>query len=237
MADIYEVRTTREGPRHGEDRASVWLMPIAGPSVLGFYAFAGGTLIVGAHMARWYGSPISHFYLFPFVMAFGGLAQFLAAVWSYRARDAIATGFFGLWSAYYLAYGIMSITLLTTPLRPPAGGWSELAFWHLVIAIVTWTILYAALGQSRVLAGIVVFAAAGETAACVSTFAGSAAGQILAGWLYVISSLIAFYYATALMVYELRGREDLPLMRGEAIRTRPEIEPGAGEPGVVRGQA
>jgi uncharacterized protein len=67
------------------------LQPIAAPSILGHYAFAGSTLMVAANMAGWYGNSVTALYLIPFTTVFGGIAQFVAGMWAYKARDAIAT--------------------------------------------------------------------------------------------------------------------------------------------------
>ena len=39
------------------------LQPIAAPSILGLYAFAGSTLMVAANMAGWYGNSDTALYL------------------------------------------------------------------------------------------------------------------------------------------------------------------------------
>ncbi len=57
-------------------RPRVFLQPIAAPSVLGLFGFAGATFIVASHMAGWYGNASTPGYLFPFAAFFGGLAQF-----------------------------------------------------------------------------------------------------------------------------------------------------------------
>src|ERR687884_1191294 len=76
-------------------RPRVYLQPIAAPSVLGLFGFAGATFVVAAHMAAWYGNASTPGYLFPFAAMFGGLAQFLAGMWAYRARDGVATAMHG----------------------------------------------------------------------------------------------------------------------------------------------
>jgi uncharacterized protein len=58
--------------------ARINLQPIAAPSILGLYAFAGSTLILAANMAGWYGTPDTPLYLIPFTTVFGGIAQFVA---------------------------------------------------------------------------------------------------------------------------------------------------------------
>src|SRR5579875_575049 len=89
---------------HYDGMTRVFLQPIAAPSILGLFGFAGATFIVAANMAGWFGTPRSGIYIFPFAATFGGLAQLLAGVWAYRARDGIATAMHGTWGAFWLAY-------------------------------------------------------------------------------------------------------------------------------------
>jgi uncharacterized protein len=58
--------------------ARINLQPIAAPSILGLYAFAGSTLILAANMAGWYGTPDTPLYLIPITTVFGGITQFVA---------------------------------------------------------------------------------------------------------------------------------------------------------------
>ena len=67
------------------------LQPIAAPSILGLYGFAGATFMVAANMAHWFGSSHTALLLAPFVVFCGGLAQFLAGMWAFKARDGLAT--------------------------------------------------------------------------------------------------------------------------------------------------
>jgi succinate-acetate transporter protein len=95
-------------------RTRVVLQPIAAPSILGLFGFAGATFMVAANLAGWYGNhtttPLA---LAPFAMVFGGLAQFLAGIWAYRARDGVATAMHGTWGSFWLGYGVLSILLAT----------------------------------------------------------------------------------------------------------------------------
>ena len=113
----------------------VFLQPIAAPSVLGLFGFAGATFIVASNMAGWWGTPTSGLALAPFAAMFGGLAQFLAGMWAYRARDAIATAMHGMWGAFWLAYGILNIMIAAHALKPPTPWFHnpELGFWFFEI--------------------------------------------------------------------------------------------------------
>src|SRR2546421_13116159 len=68
-------------------RPRVYLQPIAAPSVLGLFGFAGATFIVAANMAGWYGNATTPGYLWPVALTFGGVGQVPARLWAYRPRD------------------------------------------------------------------------------------------------------------------------------------------------------
>src|SRR5256885_12946320 len=88
--------------------ARVFLQPIAAPSILGLFGFAGATFIVASNLAGWWGTPQSGLALAPFAAMFGGLAQFLAGMWAFRARHAAAPATHGTWRAFWTAYGILN---------------------------------------------------------------------------------------------------------------------------------
>lgn len=52
----------------------VFLQPIAAPSILGLFGFAGATFMVAANMAGWFGTATSAIYIFPFAAIFGAIA-------------------------------------------------------------------------------------------------------------------------------------------------------------------
>ena len=71
--------TTPDGQTAWIERTRVVLAPIAPPSILGLFGFAGATFIVAAHLAGWYGNAASPTFLFPFAAILGGVAFGLAS--------------------------------------------------------------------------------------------------------------------------------------------------------------
>lgn len=125
---------TEAGTENGSGPAfPTWvvLQPIAAPSVLGWFAFAGATFVVAAWMAGWYGSPATPDYLFPFAALVGGMAQFLAGMWSYRARDVLATAMHGTWGAFWLGWGVLWALFATGRLQEPTGTFSSFGYWFI----------------------------------------------------------------------------------------------------------
>src|SRR5690348_9899978 len=95
--------------------ARIYLQPVAAPSILGLFGFAGATFMVAAHMAGWYTGTNTFLYLTPFAVMFGGLAQFLAGMWAFRARDGLATAMHGMWGSFWIAFGALNLMFVNTP--------------------------------------------------------------------------------------------------------------------------
>jgi len=61
--------------------------------------------------------------------------------------------------------------------------------------------------------------------------------MILAGYLFIICAIVAWYTASALMLNEAFGREVWHLGKTTRARQMAPVTMGTGEPGVIRGQA
>jgi succinate-acetate transporter protein len=216
--------------------ARVYLQPIAAPSILGLYAFAGSTLIVAAELAGWYGEPQTPQYLFPFAAAFGGVAQFAAGMWSYKARDAIATAMHGMWGSFWIGYGILQLLFAIGTLPEPQGPFPALGFWFIALAWITIMGAIAATAENAALTAVLGFLALGSTFAAIAELLGSEAWTVLAGYAFIISAICAWYTASALMFEGVAGRSVLPVGPTRKAREAPGINEGTGEPGVKHGQ-
>jgi succinate-acetate transporter protein len=225
-----------------DSRTRIVLRPIAAPSILGLFGFAGATFMVAAHLAGWYGNTQSGQYLFPFAAMFGGLAQFLAGMWAYRARDGVATAMHGMWGSFWLGYGILNLLAATGALKLPTGSFPELGFWFLVLAAITLAGAIAALFESLGLVGVLAPLATGSAFAAIHYLTGSSGWETAAGWVLLASSWIAFYVAFAMMLEGAAGKVILPLGKPMMAANKPgarvthPVEWPLGEPGVRQGQ-
>src|SRR5215469_10437591 len=131
--------------------AQIYLQPISAPSILGLYGFAGATFMVAAHMAHWFGGARSDLYLAPFAAVFGGIAQFSAGMWAFKARDGVATAMHGTWGSFWVAYGLLQLAFLNGALTQPTGAFPALGYWFIVLAAITWMGTWAAAAESRVI--------------------------------------------------------------------------------------
>lgn len=231
----YEDYPATARPETGN--AQIWLQPIAAPSILGLYGFAGATFMVAAHMAHWYGNGSSPLYLFPFAAVFGGLAQFLAAMWAFKARDGVATAMHGLWGSFWMAYGILYLLVAAGRVVPPTGAWTEIGFWFIILAAITWVGAAAAGAENKGLVTVLTLLAIGSTLGAIGEMTGSDALMIATGYVLMISAIAAWYTASALMLNEAFGHEVWRVGKSRQLREMPPIAIGAGEPGVIKGQA
>ncbi|MGD9999258.1 MAG: acetate uptake transporter [Ilumatobacteraceae bacterium] len=225
-----------------EDRTRVVLEPIAAPSILGLYGFAGATFIVAAHLAGWYGDSESAFYLFPFAAFFGGLAQFIAGLYAFRARDALATAMHGMWGSFWLGYGVLYAFFATGVLVEPAGDFPELGFWFLALGAITLVGAIAAMAENVILAGVLTSLAGGAVIAAIANLAGNSGAETLAGYFFIVAAGLAFYLASAMMLESTYGQVVLPTGKWNRAAnilgrhvTHP-IEYEQGMPGVRQGQ-
>ncbi len=220
-----------------EAPAQVFLQPIAPPSILGLFGFAVATMMAATNMLGWYGNSLSPVFLFPFAAFFGGLAQFMAALWAFRARDGLAVAMHGMWGSFWMAYGLLfgmvSFGVIAVPVNAP---FPELGIWFVGLAWVTWVGAYAARGANFSLAVVLLLLAGGSTAAAIANFNGSHAAVLVAGWLFLLSAIAAWYTASALMLESVYGRAVLPVGKTDFAEHAPRVAIGVGEPGVTHGQ-
>jgi len=215
-------------------QARIVLQPIAPPSILGMFSFAAAAALVGAYWAGWYGSAQSYRYLFPFVGFVGGVAQFAAALWSYHSRSGLGTVVFGVWGAFWMAHALLYLMVGIHALPDPGRASQDLGFWYVILAWIGWVTVAAAVGVSWVLA-----AGLGAAALAVSLEAAAQLGaitelEIAAGWLLVLSALLTWYVASAVLLEATLGHAVLPLGRTGRQDESAGLGQVAQEPGVKR---
>jgi uncharacterized protein len=216
--------------------AQIHLEPVAAPSILGLYGYAGATFIVATYLAGWYGDARTSVLIFPFAAMVGGLAQFTAGMWAFKARDGAATAMHGVWGASWLAYGILAI-LFATGVAAPADLAPAIGYYFVALAFFSWVAAYAASAENAATAVSWAVAALGASCAAIAGWAGSAAWTYLAAWIFIVSSVVSWYAGSALMLENAFGRVVLPLGEPKSHAERARVEFGIGEPGVIRGQA
>lgn len=220
-------------PENHLERTRIFLQPIAAPSVLGLFAFAAAMFVVSINLAGWYGGKQSEMYVIPFVAVFGGLAQLLAGMWAFRARDALGTALHGMWGSFWMGYGLLYF-FFASGLLVTTGNqfFVPLGYWFVTLAVITGTLAIAATGANIALSIVLAVLAVGSGIASIGFFTGLTNVLSAAGWVLLFSSLGAWYTATGMLFESVFGRAILPLGHRHALG----VEPGAGEPAVIHGQ-
>jgi succinate-acetate transporter protein len=229
----------------GFARPRVMLQPFAAPSVLGLYGFAAATFMVALHLTGVYGGAKTNATLWPFAAMFGGVAQFMAGMWAYRVRDAVATAMHGMWGAFWIAFGIFNLLIMWGKLPDtPAGSVSDpqFAMWFWTLAAITAAGALAALAENLALFGVLLTLSLGSFAMAIGLSAGSTGWVKIAGWLFVVAAILAYYVATAIMLLSGAGKVILPLGKPKKDANVPGAQPVKpiqlewAEPGIKKGQ-
>jgi succinate-acetate transporter protein len=240
LADL-AAKISSNGHLAGPPPARIVLQPIAAPSILGYLALAAASLVVGAHAAGWYGNAGTPLYQAAFIGLFGGLSQFLAGMWAYRARDAVATAVHRAWGAFFGAYGLLYLLVANGTLAAGAVN-QNLGFWYIPLAATTAVAVFAALADSGVLSGTLFVFAIAAGIAGVASLVGDTTWIKVSGYVFMLGALCAWYLASALMLEGSWRRVILPLGRTLRGANRPgsnAMQPIGyqyGEPGVRAGQ-
>ena len=220
----------------------VTLQPIAAPSALGLAGFSVATLMVATIQAKWWGSAADFKGVAPFCLTFGGIAQFLAGMWAYKARDIVATLAHGMWGAFWIAFFVLHLlqsngTIPTVPSHTP-----DLVFgmWMVGLAYVTWTCALGAMLENGAVFCVLTSLAVGASLSATGLISGGfASGWTTAGgYAFVVSAALAWYTVTAMVLHGIAGKWILPTFprrSASAPQTQP-IELPWAEPGVKHGQ-
>lgn len=227
--------------------AHVYLQPIAPPVTLGLWGFFGSTMVISTWLLGWWGAPASPHYFFAFNLAAGGIAQFLAGLMSFKARDYIGSSLLTMWGTFWMGWGLAEILdiagVVTIP--PPTSPNPGFAIWFVPLALFTLTGAVAALapkGGNIPLFMLLLTVGAGCGAVCGGFWVGSALWVDVGAWLFIVGACFAWYVGAMVMLGTSWRRVVLPLGR---YAKAPNV-PGAqvefpseyvyGQPGVRQGQ-
>lgn len=229
--------------------ARVYLQPIAPPVTLGLWGFFGSTFVISTWILGWWGNPASPTYFFVFNAAFGGVAQFLAGLVSFKARDYVASALLTMWGTFWMAYGLMAALQADKVIPTPAPTAPNVGFavWFIPLGLFTAWGAIAALSPS--VGNIPLFfllatVGTGSFVFCAGLWLGSPGWKDIGAWLFIIGAGWAWYVGAMAMLEHAWGRVILPLGRVRPLKAnipgarlgRPGIEYLYGQPGVHRGQ-
>jgi len=197
---------------------------IADPGPLGLAAFALTTFLLSARNAGWMTSTTGNAFL-TFALAYGGLAQLLAAMWEFRKGNVVGTTGFGTFGAFWIGLGFW-VLLVVNPAVAAARpatlavtvsslnhdlGWILLGFGIFTLYA---TILISQTNMALFITFLLLFVTL--IILCIGNFnAGSAllpTGTIkFGGYVGIVTALVAWYTSAAGMAAGIGGPLRLPV--------------------------
>ncbi len=199
--------------------------------------------MVGAHWANWFTGNAA--FLFPFATIFGGLAQFLAGMWAFKARDGLATAVHGTWGSFWMAYGVLQLLFATGTLTAPSPIFAEFGYWFIALAAITFLATIASIAYNISFMAVLATLTIGSALAAYGYISGVSSFIPWAGAFLIASAIIAWYTAGAMLINHSFRRSFLPLFRhgkdynllGRDVRNRAgDYDYDYREPGVSMGQ-
>jgi len=193
--------------------AHVYLTPIAPPVTLGLFGFFAATMVVSTWILGWWGTPKgSPPTMFEIAAMFGGVAQFAAGLWSFRARDYIGSALLTMWGTYWMAWGFLqglaaNHTITIPPLSTAQPGF---AVWFIPLALFTSWGAIAAVRENVPLFVVLATVGSGSAFVCVGFWVGSPSLIKVGAWLFVIGACCAWYTGAMVLLEYTWGRVVLP---------------------------
>ena len=184
---------------------------IADPAPLGLAGFALTTLLLSAHNAGW----APDFIWFGAALFYGGLAQFLAGMWSFRRGNVFTATAFSTYGAFWfsLATYVFIVVFLKAPVKG-ADVTNSLGWFLLAFAIFnTYMLIWSTRINTAVFAVFLTLEAT-EILLFIGFFNGSEAGSglvFIGGLVGILTALVAFYTSAADVVSGMAGRYVLPV--------------------------
>lgn len=210
----------------------ITLQPVAAPMILGLYGLASGVFLLGSIILGWFDGNNNPLGLFPFIGLFAGLAQLLAGMWAYRARDGLGTILHGFWGSLWLAYGVGNLLFALGALPAPVSALGEFGLWLMIASAITLVATIAAVARSLMLMLTLGVLTIGSILAAIGYVLADTTWVTLGAIGFVASGVLAWYVASALLLNGAFERHVLPLGRFRNYRGY-DVVRGYGEPGIT----
>jgi uncharacterized protein len=191
-----------------EMRAGV-VPAIADPAPLGLAGFALTTLLLSAHNAGWAPDLI---WLGP-ALFYGGLAQFVAGMWSFRRGNVFTATAFSTYGAFWLSLATY-VLLVVFGKAPAADVPSALGWFLLAFAIFNTYMLFWSMRVNTAVFMVFLTLELTEILLFIGNFNGSKAGEgliLVGGLVGVLTAAVAFYTSAADVISGMAGRYVLPV--------------------------
>ncbi len=141
---------------------------------------------------------------------FGGIAQTIVAILSFRRKDSFAVTAFGGYSFLWLTFAFLLIGQ-QNGWWPTANSGTAMGWYLFLWAIFTFGLLIGSLLAPRVLSLVLALTFILLLLLAVSSWTGNATLGQLGGWEGVVTGASAIYLAFAFLLNEMYGRTVLPV--------------------------
>ncbi|HEV2475342.1 MAG TPA: acetate uptake transporter [Candidatus Dormibacteraeota bacterium] len=186
---------------------------LANPAALGLAGFALTTFLLSVHNAM--GAtrePLLVF--FGFAVFYGGLAQFCAGMWEFKAGNTFGATAFSTYGAFWM--GVAATVVLVLWGKLAATDVTSTLAWILTAFAIfnTYMLLISARTQNTAVFLVFLTLEITEILLAWGNFNGSAAGAGLVsvgGWMGIITALVAWYTSAAIVANTGRPRPMLPV--------------------------
>lgn len=210
------------------------------PMPLGLVAFALSTFALGTILAGWWADPGAQLALaLPIFTAFGGVTQFVAAMWSFGRGQTIAATFFGTFGALWGAVGMYQLPAIRAAAAAVVGegiATTALGPFGVALGCLCFVALFVAFASLSWNTGLSATAFALALALLCLAWASFAQGNTLleaiAGWAGMASGALGF--ATAAMLC-IGGGASRYLQTGRRWPWRSWPRPGRDDSALRRG--
>jgi succinate-acetate transporter protein len=194
-----------------EMRSAAVVPAVADPAPLGLAAFALTTFVLSAHNAGLFGN-VGNTIVVGLAIFYGGLAQFMAGMWSFRRGNTFTATAFSTYGAFWLALGTFLVLIIAGKVKTEdvatSLGWFLLAF-----AIFNTYMLFWSARVNTAVFGVFLTLEVTEILLFLGFFSGSDLLIKAGGYMGIITALVAWYTSAADVATAMAGRAILPVGR------------------------
>jgi len=182
---------------------------VADPAPLGLAAFALTTFLLSAVNAGWVKSGTGSDWL-GYALAYGGLAQLLAAMWEFRNGNVFGATAFGSYGSFWIGLGLWALLVAPHALSAKAAG-TDLGWILLGFALFNLYMLICSALTTAAIFAVFLTLQLTEIFLFWGNFASSSGVLKVGGYLGVLTALVAWYTSFAGVFNGIAGRMVAPV--------------------------
>lgn len=197
---------------------------------LGLFGFAAATFTVSTVAVGWFPTSTVLSAAIPLIV-FGGIVQFVAAMWAFRKGDTLAATAFGSFGGFNATYGFYLVLAKAGLITGPGADNGVFGIFLICLGLIAGLLTLAAFWKNMALVGVLGTLMVAYVFFGISYLDKSSAMMLhIGGWAGLVTSVIAFYTGCAVVVNSLAARQILPL--GSALRSGARAQSHATSPTV-----